>query len=150
MDFIISLYDLFANGPLMDDLLDERIDLFGPLLWTMFGVTLVSTLIFYYVLNNQIVTRSDRFSKTSYWIIALIVSMLIVFVSHLVTCLQMADKLIPRNPGASPKQVTFLFDQPDSVFFGFALQVAGLSIVLFFLLSMALKWGSSHASNKPF
>jgi hypothetical protein len=150
MEPVINFYDLFANGPLMDDLLDDRIDLFSPLVWTLLGITLGAVVLFYYLLNNRAINRSSRFGNLPTWIITLLAVAVMVFAAHAVTLSQMADRLVPRNPGADPKTITYFFDQSGSVFFGFALQVAGLSAVLFFLLSLALKWGSTHAKNVPF
>ncbi len=150
MDSIIDFYDLFANGPLMDDLLDERIDLFAPLFWTLFGITLVVVVVYYYVMNHKIFVRANRFGKSIHWFIMLIISAILAFSTHVVTLLQMADRLVPRNPGAPPKEITYFFDQSDAVFYGFAGQVAGLSMILFFLFSLALKWGSTHAKRTPF
>jgi hypothetical protein len=150
MDQIIEFYDLFTNGPLMDDLLDERIDQFGSLFWTLIGLTLGGAVLYYYGLNHKVFVRANRFGKVIHWVLALIVTAVLVFVAHFVTLIQQADKQIPRNPQADPKTITYFFDEGDAVFFAFAGQVAGLSVVLFFLLSMAMKWGSTHAKNVPF
>ena len=149
MNFIIDFYDLFVNGPLMDDLLDERIDLFGTLFYTLAGSTLVGVVFYYYVLNGRH-RRSSKFAAWGYWLAVLLTCAGLTLAAHFVTCLQMAEKLIPRNPKAPANQITYFFDQPDSVFAGFAGQAAGLSIALFFILSILLKWGSGQAKKSPF
>lgn len=149
MNFIIEFYDWFANGPLMNDLLAEEIGLFGVLFTTMFGITLLGVVLYYYAMNGRH-RRSSSLASPGYWFMILGICALLVFVAHYVTCNQMADQMIPRNPGAPPKSITYFFDQNKGIFAGFAGQVAGLSIALFVGLSLLLKWGSGQAKRSPF
>lgn len=141
-DFAISVYDLFTNGSLLDDLIDQKLVL--PLFWSLLGISFLVVIIYYYVIN------SPRFSKLSQWIITLAISSLIVGIIHFSTCASMANQQIPRDPNAPAETVTYFFDQGTAVFFTFALQVFFIAISLFLLFSSAFKWWSTNARKTPF
>ena len=137
-DFAINVYDFFTNGSLLDDLIEQELVL--PLFWCLFGISLLSVLIYYYVIN------SPRFSKVSHWVIILIISSLLVGIVHFSTCMTMAEQQIIRNPGTA----AFYFNQGTSVFFSFALQIFFVAAILFLLFSVMFKWWSTQAHKTPF
>ncbi|GAB4015148.1 hypothetical protein GCM10028808_39710 [Spirosoma migulaei] len=139
---IEDIYELFVDGSLLDDLIQEG--LITPLFWTMLGISFAGVILFYYIIN------STRFCRPSHWLLTLFFTGLLVFITHLGTCFSMANKQIPRDPNVPPAEMHYLFDQGSSVFFSFALEMFGLAALLFFLMSMAFKWGSRNASRTPF
>jgi len=134
----ITIYDWFTNGALLDDLIDQELIL--PLFWSLFGVSLLSVIAYYYLIN------SPRFSKLSHWFITMAISSLLISIIHFSTCTSMVNQQIIRTPGSA----VYYFNQGTSVFFTFALQLFFFAGFLFLLFSVALKWWSTNARKTPF
>lgn len=138
--FLISIYELFVDGSLLDDL-DKKgliLPLFFPL--TLIPLAWVGT--FYYLIN------SARFCKKRHWVLTMLISALIVFVVNLSTCMSMAGKQILKD--IDNVNAGFLFNQGIPVFllFGF---IMFLGACLFFLIfSIILKWWSTNCRKTPF
>ena len=141
-DFLISIYDWFTNGSLLDDLIDQ--ELIMPLFWSLLGISLLSVIAYYYIIN------SSRFSRLVHWLMTLGISSLLVGIIHFSTCVTMAGNKIPRDPNAPAEAVTYFFDQGTSVFFTFAISVFFVSALLFIIFSIMLKWWSTNARKTPF
>jgi hypothetical protein len=135
-----QIYSLFVDGSLLDDLSDEK--LVTPLSIYTFLVSLVGVVLFYYIIN------SVRFCKKRHWAIMLGISGLVVFVINIATCFSMEGKQIPRD--ASNPAAGYLFNQGDSVFFIFSLQMFLFACFYFFILSIIVKWWSTNCRKTPF
>jgi hypothetical protein len=135
-----QIYSLFVDGSLLDDLSDEK--LVTPLSIYTFLVSLVGVVLFYYIIN------SVRFCKKRHWVIMLAISGLVVFIINIATCFSMEGKQIPRD--ASNPSAGYLFNQGDSVFFIFSLQMFLFACFYFFILSIIVKWWSTNCRKTPF
>ncbi len=139
-----SFYEFFVDGSLLDDLIDQQLLMPVTLSWLIISV--LGVLAFYYA----VAIRSNQ-SKLPYWFGTLIITSLLVFIVQLLTCFSMQNREIPRNPTAKPENITYFFDQGGAVFFVFALEMFALTAVLFFLLSIAIKFVGNHNARKtPF
>jgi hypothetical protein len=139
-DLFINFYDLFVDGSLLADLIQER--LIMPLSLSTFFIPFLCVIAFYYAIN------SVRFCKKRHWLITMLINALIVFVVNISTCISMSGKEILRDP--SNPAAGFLFDQGDSVFFIFSLFMFSLSCVYFFIISVIVKWWSTNCRKTPF
>lgn len=139
-DFLISIYELFVDGSLLDDLIKEG--LIMPLSLSLLAISLIGVVAFYYIIN------SVRFYKKRHWGLMMLISALIVFVVSLTTCISMAGKQIPKDP--DNVAAGFLFNEGDSVFFMFSLQMFIGTCLLFFIFSVILKWWSTNCRKTPF
>jgi hypothetical protein len=139
-DFLISIYELFVDGSLLDDLIKEGLVM--PLSLSSLLIPLLGVAAFYYVIN------SVRFYKKRHWGLTMLISALIVFIVNLSTCISMAGKQIPKDP--DNEAAGFLFDEGDSVFFMFGLQMFVGACLLFFIFSIILKWWSTNCRKTPF
>jgi hypothetical protein len=139
-----SFYELFVDGSLLDDLIDQQLLIPTTLSWLIISV--LGVLVFYYA----VAIRPNR-SKLPHWFGTLILTSLLVFSVQLSTCFSMQNREIARNPTAKPENITYFFDQGGSVFFVFALEMLALTAILFFLLSIAVKFVGNHNARKtPF
>lgn len=139
-DFLISIYELFVDGSLLDNLIKVR--LIMPLSLSLFAITVIGVVVFYYVIN------SARFYKKRHWGFMMLISALIVLIVNLSTCISMAGKQIPKDP--SNPAAGFLFSQGDTAFFLFGLQMFIGACLLFFIFSVILKWWSTNCRKTPF
>ncbi len=139
-NFLISIYELFVDGSLLDDL--EEAKLIIPLFYPLILIPLAGVGAFYYGIN------SVRFYKKRHWGITMLSSALIVFIVYISTCISMAGRQIPKDP--NNEKAGFIFNQGDSVFFTFSLQMFVGSCLLFFIFSVILKWWSTNCRRTPF
>ena len=138
--FLISIYKLFVDGSLLDDLIQEGLII--PLFFPLILIPLIGVVAFYYVIN------SVRFYKKRHWGLTMLISALIVFIVYISTCISMAGKQIPKDPDND--KAGFLFNQGDSVFFIFSLQVFVGACLFFVIFSIILKWWSTNCRKTPF
>ncbi|WP_394991632.1 hypothetical protein [Emticicia sp.] len=139
-NFFINIYNLFVDGSLLQDLIDEG--LIMSLTPSAFFITLFCAISFYYFIN------SVRFCKKRHWLITMLISAIIVFIVNILTCFSMAGREILRDPSNPP--AGFLFDQGDSVFFMFSLQMFLLACFYFAIFSIIVKWWSTNCRKTPF
>lgn len=139
-DLFINFYDLFVDGSLLADLIQER--LIMPLSLSTFFIPFLCVIAFYYAIN------SVRFCKKRHWLITMLISALIVFVVNISTCISMAGREILRDK--SNPEAGFLYDQGDSIFFMFSLQMLLLACFYFTILSITVKWWSTNCRKTPF
>ena len=137
---LYNFYNLFVNGSLLEDLYQE--ELLSPMTWTAIGIAFVVAVAFYIWPFNKV-----SFSGMSHWLLMTAVSSLLLFIITLVTCYQKANQDIPRDE-ADPNQGT-LFDQGISVFLSYAFEMALLTALIFFIISMILKNFSKNAKHRP-
>ena len=137
---LYNVYNLFVNGNLLEDLYQEA--LLSPMTWTAVGIAFVVAFAFYIWPFNKV-----SFSGMGSWLLMLGVSALFLFVITLVTCYQKANQEILRDE-ADPNQGT-LFDQGTSVFLSYAFEMALLTAVIFFIISMIMKTFSKNAKHRP-
>ncbi len=135
-----NFYGLFVDGSLLDDIIDEG--LIMSLSLSTFFIPFVGVISFYYLINRV------RFSKKRHWALMMLISGVLVLIVNLSTCISMAGKQILRDP--SNPAAGFMFDQGDSVFFMFSLQMFLLSCFYFFIFSIILKWWSTNCRKTPF
>lgn len=137
---LYNFYNLFVNSSLLEDLYQE--ELLSPLTWTAVGIAFVVAFAFYIWPFNRV-----SFSSFGSWLLMLGVSAVTLFVITLVTCYQKAGQEIPRDE-ADPEQGN-LFDQGVSVFLSYAFEMALLTAVIFFIISMIVKNFSKNAKHRP-
>ena len=143
-NFFINIYDLFVDGSLLDDLIDEG--LIMSLSLSTFFIPFLAAILFYYVIN------SVRFCKKRHWSMMMLIAAVFVFLVNITTCISMAGKQIPRDKAAAEagQPVKFMFDQGDSVFFMFSLQMFLLACLYFLVFSIMVKWWSTNCRKTPF
>jgi hypothetical protein len=137
---LYNFYNLFVNSSLLEDLYQE--ELLSPLTWTAIGLAFVVAFAFYIWPFNRV-----SFSGLEHWLTMLGVSALLLFVITLVTCYQKAGQEIPRDE-ADPEQ-GYLFDQGVSTFLSFSFEMALLTAIIFFVISMIMKNFSKNAKHRP-
>ncbi len=137
---LYNFYNLFVNGSLLEDLYQE--ELLSPLTWSAIGLAFVVAFAFYIWPFNKV-----SFSGLGSWLLMTGVSALLLFVITLITCYQKANQDIPRDE-ADPNQGT-IFDQGISVFLSYAFEMALLTALIFFIISMVLKNFSKNAKHRP-
>lgn len=137
---LYNFYNLFVNGNLLEDLYQE--ELLSPMTWTAIGLAFVVAFAFYIWPFNKV-----SFSSMSSWLLMTGVSALLLFVITLITCYQKANQEIPRDE-ADPNQGN-LFDQGISVFLSYAFEMALLTTLIFFIISMIMKNFSKNAKHRP-
>jgi preprotein translocase subunit SecG len=137
---LYNFYNLFVNGNLLEDLYQE--ELLSPITWTAIGIAFVVAFAFYIWPFNKV-----SFSGLGSWLLMLGVSAVTLFVITLITCYQKAGQEIPRDE-ADSNQGT-LFDQGVSVFLSYAFEMALLTAVIFFVISMIMKNFSKNAKHRP-
>ncbi|GAB4023803.1 hypothetical protein [Spirosoma koreense] len=137
---LYNFYNLFVNGNLLEDLYQE--ELLSPLTWTAIGIAFLVAFAFYIWPFNRV-----SFSSMGHWLLMTGISALLLFIIALVTCYQKAGQEIPRDE-ADPDQGT-LFDQGISVFFSYAFEMALLTALIFFIISMIMKNFSKNAKHQP-
>ncbi|WP_018619434.1 hypothetical protein [Spirosoma luteum] len=137
---LYNFYNLFVNSNLLEDLYQEQ--LLSPLTWTAVGIALLVAFAFYIWPLNKV-----SFSGMGKWLLMMGISALALFLIALVTCYQKANQEILRDE-ADPDQGT-LFDQGISVFFSYAFEMALLTAVIFFIISMVMKNFSKNAKHRP-
>ncbi|GAB3746113.1 hypothetical protein [Spirosoma pomorum] len=137
---LYNFYNLFVNSSLLEDLYQE--ELLSPLTWTAIGLAFVVAFAFYIWPFNRV-----SFSGLEHWLTMLGVSALLLFVITLVTCYQKAGQEIPRDE-ADPEQ-GYLFDQGVSTFLSFSFEMALLTAIIFFVISMVMKNSSKNAKHRP-
>lgn len=113
----------------------------------MILVSLVVAVIYYYVIN------SPRFYKWSHWLVMLLINALINF--GIAAYWTITDLLNGSIQGC----LMYLRDTDGNVLevlitnthcYGFAATNAIISVAVFFIWSMLIKWGSSTAKYSPF
>lgn len=137
---LYNFYNLFVNSSLLEDLYQE--ELLSTLTWSAIGVAFVVAFVFYIWPLNKV-----SFSGLGNWLLMMGISALLLFLMAFVTCNQKANQEILRVE-ADPNQGT-LFDQGGSVFLGYAFEMALLTAVIFFIISMILKNFSKNAKHRP-
>ena len=137
---LYNFYNLFVNSDLLQDLYDEQ--LLSPLTWSAIGIALVVAFAFYIWPFNKV-----SFSSFGSWLLMMGVSALLLFVVTLVTCYQKAGQEIPRDEADTNQG--FMFDQGVSVFLSYAFEMALLTALFFFLISMVMKNFSKNAKHRP-
>ncbi|MDB5243017.1 MAG: hypothetical protein JWP57_3642 [Spirosoma sp.] len=137
---LYNFYNLFVNSALLEDLYQE--ELLSPLTWSAIGIALVVAFAFYIWPFNRV-----SFSGFGSWLLMLGVSALLLFVITLVTCYQKAGQEIARDEADTNQG--FLFDQGVSVFLSYAFEMALLTALIFFLISMVMKNFSENAKHQP-
>ncbi|WP_420151546.1 hypothetical protein [Spirosoma sp.] len=137
---LYNFYNLFVNSSLLEDLYQE--ELLSPMTWTAIGIAFVVAFAFYIWPFNKV-----SFSSMGSWLLMTGVSSLLLFIITLVTCYQKANQEIPRDK-ADPEQGN-LFDQGVSVFLSYAFEMALLTALIFFLISMVMKNFSKNAKHRP-
>ena len=137
---LYNFYNLFVNGSLLEDLYQE--ELLSPLTWSAIGLAFVVAFAFYIWPFNKV-----SFSGLGSWLLMTGVSALLLFVITLITCYQKANQDISRDE-ADPNQGT-IFDQGISVFLSYAFEMALLTALIFFIISMVLKNFSKNAKHRP-
>jgi hypothetical protein len=137
---LYNFYNLFVNSSLLEDLYQE--ELLSPLTWTAIGLAFVVAFAFYIWPFNRV-----SFSGLEHWLTMLGVSAVLLFVITLVTCYQKAGQEIPRDE-ADPEQ-GYLFDQGVSTFLSFSFEMALLTAIIFFVISMVMKNFSKNAKHRP-
>ena len=137
---LYNFYNLFANSALLEDLYQE--ELLSPLTLTAIGIAFVVAVAFYIWPFNKV-----SFSGMGNWLLMMGVSSVLLFIISLVTCYQKEGQEIPRDE-ADPNQGT-LFDQGISVFLSYAFEMALLTAVIFFIISMVMKNFSKNAKHRP-
>ncbi|WP_080057902.1 hypothetical protein [Spirosoma aerolatum] len=137
---LYNFYNLFVNSALLEDLYQE--ELLSPLTLTAIGIAFVVAVAFYIWPFNKV-----SFSGMGNWLMMMGVSSLLLFIISLVTCYQKEGQEIPRDE-ADPNQGN-LFDQGISVFLSYAFEMALLTAVIFFIISMVMKNFSKNAKHRP-
>lgn len=137
---LYNFYNLFVNGNLLEDLYQE--ELLSPMTWTAIGLAFVVAFAFYIWPFNKV-----SFSSMGSWLLMTSVSALLLFVITLITCYQKANQEIPRDE-ADPNQGN-LFDQGISIFLSYAFEMALLTALIFFIISMIMKNFSKNAKHRP-
>ncbi|WP_020599538.1 hypothetical protein [Spirosoma panaciterrae] len=137
---LYNFYNLFVNSALLEDLYQE--ELLSPLTLTAIGIAFVVAVAFYIWPFNKV-----SFSGMGNWLLMMGVSSLLLFIISLVTCYQKEGQEIPRDE-ADPNQGN-LFDQGISVFLSYAFEMALLTAVIFFIISMVMKNFSKNAKHRP-
>ncbi|MBN8823452.1 MULTISPECIES: hypothetical protein [unclassified Spirosoma] len=137
---LYNFYNLFVNSALLEDLYQE--ELLSPLTLTAIGIAFVVAVAFYIWPFNKV-----SFSGMGNWLLMMGVSSVLLFIISLVTCYQKEGQEIPRDE-ADPNQGT-LFDQGISVFLSYAFEMALLTAVIFFIISMVMKNFSKNAKHRP-
>jgi hypothetical protein len=137
---LYNFYNLFVNSALLEDLYQE--ELLSPLTWSAVGIAFVVAFAFYIWPFNRV-----SFSGFGSWLLMLGVSALVLFVMTLVTCYQKANQEIPRDEADTNQGV--LFDQGASVFLSYAFEMALLTALIFFVISMVMKNFSKNAKHRP-
>lgn len=125
-EFFYSIYDLLFRSELTDGMADEN--LCGPIGLSMVLITVILMTLYYYVLN------SVRFSKRKWWFALVAIIAVINFIIGL----------------AVPKSILTGQIANSVEFWLFPLINAALSVVLAFVWSMIIKWGSKHGRRTPF
>ncbi|QKZ15135.1 hypothetical protein [Spirosoma sp. KUDC1026] len=137
---LYNFYNLFVNSSLLEDLYQE--ELLSPLTWTAIGLAFVVAFAFYIWPFNRV-----SFSGLQHWLTMMGVSAVLLFIITLVTCYQKAGQEIPRDE-ADPEQ-GYLFDQGVSTFLSFSFEMALLTAIIFFVISMIMKNFSKNAKHRP-
>lgn len=137
---LYNFYNLFVNSSLLEDLYQE--ELLSPLTLTAIGIAFVVAIAYYIWPFNKV-----SFSGLGHWLGMTGISSLLLFIISLVTCYQKANQEIPRDE-ADPNQGV-LFDQGISVFLSYAFEMALLTALIFFLISMIMKNFSKNAKHRP-
>lgn len=111
-------------------------------LWNI-GITALLLVLYYYVVNHP------RFNNLLSWFIVMAFNAVIQFLIGWQVLLQdFYDGLMVEKDSATGKMVDL--DILDGDMLAFGATNALYSIVLFFLLSLAMKWWSRNCSNTPF
>ena len=137
---LYNFYNLFVNSALLEDLYQE--ELLSPLTWSAIGIALLVAFAYYIWPFNKV-----SFSSFGSWLLMMGVSALLLFVVTLVTCYQKAGQEIPRDEADTNQG--FMFDQGVSVFLSYAFEMALLTALFFFLISMVMKNFSKNAKHRP-
>lgn len=137
---LYNFYDLFVENGLLEDLYAQ--ELLSTLTVSAIAIAFLVAFAFYIWPLNKV-----SFSGFGHWLTMLLVSGGLMFVVTLVTCMQMANREIERVPD-EPDQ-GFFFDQGGTVFFSFSAEMAVLTFLLFFLISMLMKGFSRNAKHRP-
>jgi len=139
-DLLINFYDLFVDGSLLNDHIEEGLILSISL--STFFIPFLGAVSFYYFID------SVRFCERKHWLFTMFICALIVFVVNISTCISMAGREILKDK--SNPEAGFLYDQGDSVFFMFSLQMFLLACFYFTILSIIVKWWSNNCRKTPF
>ncbi|GAB3567767.1 hypothetical protein GCM10027578_19230 [Spirosoma luteolum] len=137
---LYNFYNLFVNSNLLEDLYQEL--LLSPLTLSAVGIAFVVAFAFYIWPLNKV-----SFSSMGHYLLMLGISALTMFVITLVTCYQKAGQEILRDE-ADPNQGT-LFDQGVSVFLSYSFEMALLTALIFFVISLVMKNFSKNAKHRP-
>lgn len=115
-------------------------------LWTLL-ISLVISVLYYYVIN------SSRFHRWWSWLIMLFSNSLLCFFFAYWWIMEdyrnglIGDCLLYQRDDSGDIVDYYI---TDSSFWGFSLANAIISLTIFFMLSMILKWGSSNCRKSPF
>lgn len=114
----------------------------GVGLW-LIGISLAIAIIFYYVINHP------RLNNWWGWLICTGINAVVNFVVGLEWTLTdlYADKMVQLNPKTNQLEPLNI-DVSNCICFGVANAI--LSIFVFFIISMIIKWKSSSCSHAPF
>ena len=137
-DLIANLYEFWGGaylGPFSDDM--YSIDQYFPIAIYSIITAIVITIIYYYVLDRP-ATAKKRF-----WLLALLLGGIISFVIAFVTSNNGLTEMFIQVGVPVPAGYTTDILQ-------FSLINVFWTIILIFLLSMAIKWKSKNSSYIPF
>ena len=143
-NFFVSLYEIFVDGSLLDDLIDEKLivslSLMSLLVPLLFAV-------FFYKIYDRV-----GFSKRRHWLLTMFISSLVVFFWTLITCFTMQNRQIARPVTVMEEnqEVQFMFDQGSSVFFEYSFEMFVLATLYFFIFSLGLRLISTNNRKTPF
>lgn len=143
-NFFISLYELFVDGALLDDLIDEKMIV---TLSVMLILVPLAFALFFYKLYDRV-----GFSKRRHWLLMMFSSGLIVFFWTLIACFAKQNEQIPRPTAVveENQEVQFMFDQGTSVFLEYSFEMLVLAFIYFFVFSLGLKFISINNRKTPF
>lgn len=143
-NFFINIYDLFVDGALLDDLIDEKMIVTLSVMSIL--VPLAFTL-FFYKLYDRV-----GFSKRRHWLLMLFSSGLIVFFWTLIACFTKQNEQIPRPTAVieENQEVQYMFDQGTSVFLEYSFEMMVLAFLYFFIFSLGLRLISINNRKTPF
>ena len=137
-DLIANFYEFWGGaflGPFSDDMFNN--DQYFPIALYSIITAILITIIYYYVLDRP-ATAKKRF-----WLLAVLVGVIISFVIAYVTSNNGLTEMFTQVGVPVPAGYTTDMLQ-------FSLINVFWTIILIFLISMAIKWKSTHSSYIPF
>jgi hypothetical protein len=143
-NFFINLYELFVDGALLDDLIDEKMIVTFSVMSLL--VPLTFALLFYKLYDRV------GFSKRRHWLVVMFSSGMIVLLWILTACFTKENEQIPRPTAVveENQEVQFMFDQGTSVFLEYSFEMLVLAFIYFFIFSLGLRLISTNNRKTPF